>query len=227
MTKSDSKSLIVKNLSREFPTPGKPLQVLKNVNVELHSGDSLAIVGPSGSGKSTLLNILGTLEKPSSGSVQINGIDPFALSEKELAKFRANHIGFIFQDHHLLPNCTALENVLIPAVAAHGNSSKYTDRANELLAKVGLADRKTHFPAELSGGERQRIAVARAMMNAPGLLLCDEPTGNLDTTNSQSIGDLLRSAAAEVSAILIVVTHNKELADIFSRQLRMQDGQLQ
>ena len=193
--KDRNRSLKVVGVRKEYPTPTSPLVVLKDVSFELSPGESLAIVGPSGSGKSTLLNILGTLDHPTAGSVRFGDIDPFALSESALARFRSEHVGFIFQDHHLLPQCTALENVLLPRLARDGKAGDAVGRAKELLRLVGLDQRETHFPSELSGGERQRVAVARAMMNGPGLLLCDEPTGNLDAVNAAAIGGLLRSVA--------------------------------
>jgi lipoprotein-releasing system ATP-binding protein len=218
--------LTVSGISREYPTPTQPLVVLKDVSLQMSSGETLAIVGPSGSGKSTLLNILGTLDRPTTGTVRLGDQDPFALDEKQLAEFRSGHIGFIFQDHHLLPQCTALENVLLPRIASHGKAAAAIPRARELLRQVGLEERQTHFPSELSGGERQRVAVARAMMNSPELLLCDEPTGNLDAANSRAVGELLAKVTAELHAILIVVTHSRPLAATFSRQMEMNDGRL-
>lgn len=218
--------LIVESLGKEYPTPAEPLVVLRDVSFSLSAGETLAIVGPSGSGKSTLLNILGTLERPSGGSVRLDDVDPFSLNETELAAFRGRRVGFIFQDHHLLPQCTALENVLVPRIATAGSAKDSVERGRELLNQVGLSRRETHFPSELSGGERQRVAVARAMMNEPALLLCDEPTGNLDSTNSRAIGDLLASVAKDLRAILIVVTHSPTLAESFATRMRMDDGRL-
>lgn len=218
--------LRVVGLHKSYPTPAEPLVVLRGVSFDLRAGDSLAIVGPSGSGKSTLLNIVGTLDRASSGTITLAGVDPFSLGSTELACFRAEKVGFIFQDHHLLPQCTAMENVLLPKLAMGRTGRADSDRAKRLLGRVGLSDRATHLPAELSGGERQRVAVARAMMNEPSLLLADEPTGNLDSAASASIGELLAEVAAEARAILIVVTHSRELAARFSRRMRMSDGQL-
>lgn len=220
------RKLTVAGLCKEYPTPGAPLVVLKDVSLELSPGDSLAIVGPSGSGKSTLLNILGTLDHPTAGTVRLGETDPFSLSEAELAGFRSRHVGFIFQDHHLLPQCTALENVLLPRIASEGKAADAVGRAKELLNQVGLDRRETHFPSELSGGERQRVAVARAMMNEPELLLCDEPTGNLDAANSRAVGELLASVAVGMRAILIVVTHSPTLAATFGRRMEMREGRL-
>jgi lipoprotein-releasing system ATP-binding protein len=216
--------LVVTGLRKEYPTPGAPLVVLKGVNLKLSPGDRLAVVGPSGSGKSTLLNILGTLDTPSGGSVRLADRDPFTLPAVELARFRSRTIGFVFQDHHLLPQCTALENVLLPRLALGKTTDDDARRATELLGAVGLGDRTTHLPAELSGGERQRVAIARAMMNRPTLLLCDEPTGNLDSKTSGVVADLLLSLSRE--AILVAVTHSEALAERIGRRVRMADGEL-
>jgi lipoprotein-releasing system ATP-binding protein len=216
--------LIVTDLRKEYPTPTTPLVVLRGVNLRLSPGERLAIVGPSGSGKSTLLNILGTLDAPSGGSVRVGDADPFALDPKALAAFRSRSIGFIFQDHHLLPQCTALENVLLPRLALGKTNEEDRRRAVELLGQVGLADRVTHLPAELSGGERQRVAIARALVNRPAVLLCDEPTGNLDSKTADTVADLLLSLTRET--ILIGVTHSEHLAGRFGRTMRMRDGEL-
>src|SRR5262245_20917723 len=182
-------SLQVDHLQKDYPTRSGPLTVLRDVGFTLEPGESLAVMGPSGSGKSTLLHILGTLDRPTSGTVRLAGQDPFALSEKELADFRNRHVGFVFQDHHLLPQCSVLENVLIPTlVARDGNAGAW---ARELLGRVGLADRLDHRPAELSGGERQRVAIARALVRKPQLLLADEPTGNLDRRTAERVAELL------------------------------------
>lgn len=219
--------LQVSHVAKQYPTPAEPLVVLRDVSLEMGAGESLAIVGPSGSGKSTLLNIIGTLDRPSSGAVRLDEVDPFALPEPRLAEFRAKRIGFVFQEHHLLPQCTALENVVLPRVASDGKAdSAAMGRARELLQRVGLQNRETHFPAELSGGERQRVAVARAMMNEPSLILADEPTGNLDAANARGIGELLAEVAGQIRAILVVVTHSQELAATFGRKLMMTNGTL-
>lgn len=219
-------SVVVRDLRKEYPTPAEPLVVLRDVTFDLARGVPLAIVGPSGSGKSTLLNVLGTLDTPSSGSFTLDGIDPFALSANELAKFRSCKIGFVFQDHHLLPQLTAAENVLVPKLAQGRASAADSARAAELLKEVGLQDRASHLPAELSGGERQRVAIARAMMNSPSLILADEPTGNLDPRSAKQIADLLFDLAARTNAVLIAVTHSMELAGRFARTMRMHDGEL-
>jgi lipoprotein-releasing system ATP-binding protein len=211
-------------LHKRYPTPAEPLVVLRGVSLDLRTGESLAIVGPSGSGKSTLLNILGTLDTPTEGTVTLAGVAPFRLGANELARFRAERIGFVFQDHHLLPQCTAVENVLLPKLAAGKVTREDTARANELLEHVGLTGRASHLPSELSGGERQRVAVARSLMNRPPLLLCDEPTGNLDSKNSVAVGELLKRVASESGAMLVVVTHSAALAEMFDRRARMSDG---
>ena len=226
MTTNQPISLKIDNLQKEFPTPTQPLAVLRGVSLDMQDGRSLAIVGPSGSGKSTLLNVIGTLEEPSAGRVLLDGTDPFALSPAQQAAYRASTIGFVFQDHHLLPQLNALENVLVAKLAQHRADGVDVQRARGLLDQVGLSARQSHRPAELSGGERQRVAIARALMNEPRLLLCDEPTGNLDSKNAQSIGQLLLSVARAGGATLIVVTHNPELAMQFDRQMRMEDGLL-
>ena len=216
--------LIVSELRKEYPTPTQPLVVLRGVELKLSPGERLAVVGPSGSGKSTLLNILGTLDTPTAGSVRLAEVDPFALPPRELARFRSRSIGFIFQDHHLLPQCTALENVLLPRLALGKTTEDDRRRAVELLGQVGLADRVTHLPAQLSGGERQRVAIARALINRPALLLCDEPTGNLDQKTADTVADLLLSLSRET--ILIGVTHSAHLAERFGRRMTMSDGVL-
>jgi len=225
--KSDDHALIVRDVCKEYPTPAEPLIVLRGISFSLNAGQTLAIVGPSGSGKSTLLNILGTLDSPTRGHVLLDGDDPFALKPRKLAALRARRIGFVFQDHHLLPQCTAIENVLVAKLAMAKVQQPDQDRAAELLKLVGLADRATHLPSELSGGERQRVAIARALMNSPRLLLCDEPTGNLDRHNSQSVTELLLKLARELGSILITVTHSEVVAAMFEKQMRMTDGVLE
>jgi lipoprotein-releasing system ATP-binding protein len=223
---AESDGLRAVDVHKSYPTPGEPLVVLRGVSLSLAPRESLAIVGPSGSGKSTLLNVLGTLDRPTSGSVTLGGIDPFALNATQLAEFRSTRVGFIFQDHHLLPQCTAVENVLLPKLAAGKVTNDDTARAKNLLENVGLSGRASHLPSELSGGERQRVAVARALMNRPALLLCDEPTGNLDSKNSAAVGELLKRVAGESGAMLVVVTHSPALAEMFDRRAQMSDGVL-
>lgn len=214
-------TLAIEKLSKEYPTPAETLKVLEDVNLLVEGSESLSIVGPSGSGKSTLLNILGGLDTPTAGAVRLGQIEPFTLKEKELARYRNEHVGFVFQEHYLLPQLTALENVLVPALAWKGASKDLTERAKELLARVGLGDRTTHVPAELSGGERQRVAVARAMLLRPELLLADEPTGSLDLANARAITELLIEMQRSENAILIVVTHSEELARLTDRRFEI------
>ncbi len=220
-------SLETCHLCKNYPTRGGPLDVLRDLDLTLQTGEALAVTGPSGSGKSTLLYILGTLERPSSGSVRLDGRDPFTLGERALADFRNQHIGFVFQDHHLLPQCSVLENVLIPTLVAHADRRKAESWARELLERVGLSDRLDHRPAELSGGERQRVAVARALIHRPELLLADEPTGNLDRRSAHAVGQLLLELHRQEQNVLVVVTHSAELAGLFPRRLEMLDGTLQ
>jgi lipoprotein-releasing system ATP-binding protein len=217
-------SLHVQHLAKDYPTRSGALSVLRDVTLDLERGEALAVMGPSGSGKSTLLHLLGTLDRPTRGEIRLEGRDPFALSESELADFRNRHIGFVFQDHHLLPQCSVLENVLIPTLVARASREAMKSWARQLLDRVGLADRLEHRPAELSGGERQRVAVARALIHRPVLLLADEPTGNLDRRTAESIGKLLLDLHREEQNILIVVTHSLELAELFPRRLEMEDG---
>lgn len=212
-------SIKIANLFKDY---GK-VQVLRNISLSFTDGTSVAITGPSGSGKSTLLHIIGTLEEPSIGQVEINNTNPFALSEPELAQYRNSVIGFVFQDHHLLPQYSVLENVLIPSLAFKQDPGA-TQRAQQLLKRVGLTDRQTHRPSQLSGGERQRVAIARALINQPNILLCDEPTGNLDTATTETIADLLFELHNAEKNILIVVTHNLALASRFDRHLQLVDG---
>jgi lipoprotein-releasing system ATP-binding protein len=183
-------------------------------------------MGPSGSGKSTLLHILGTLDQPTSGAVRLEGRDPFALPERELADFRNRHIGFVFQDHYLLPQCSVLENVLIPTLAAKDDRQAVEQWARQLLQRVGLSERLDHRPAELSGGERQRVAIARALIHHPRLLLADEPTGNLDRRTAHTIGKMLLDLHREEKTILVVVTHSTELAQMLPAVQELVDGQL-
>lgn len=212
-------------LTKHYPTPDEPLAVLEDLSLEMSRGEALAVMGPSGSGKSTLLYILGSLERPTSGSVEIAGIDPFALDAGALAEFRNTRVGFVFQDHYLLPQCTALENVLIPAMPG-GADAAALERARVLLDRVGLAERMTHAPAELSGGERQRAAIARALIHRPPVILADEPTGNLDRRSAETIAALLLDLCREEDALLIAVTHSADFADRFPRRAELIDGKL-
>lgn len=218
--------LIVTDIVKEFPAPGEPLRVLRGVSFECRPGASVAILGPSGSGKSTLLHILGTLDRPTAGAVLLDGEDPFRLDEAQVAAFRNRRLGFVFQDHHLLPQLTALENVLIPLLAAGRPDRAAVSRAKDLLARVGLGQRLDHRPAELSGGERQRVGVARALICRPKLILADEPTGNLDHTNALAVGRLLIELQREEGAMLVVVTHSRDLAHLLQTRLELDDGLL-
>ena len=218
--------LVVRDVTKAFPTRGEPLVILRGCSLELSAGENLAIVGPSGSGKSTLLYIIGTLDRPTSGGVTLKGEDPFAFDERRLADFRNQRIGFVFQDHYLLPQCGVLENVLIPTIAAGGATREAIDRARGLVDRVGLGGRLEHRPAELSGGERQRVAIARALVRSPALLLADEPTGNLDRTTAARVADLLVELQTEAGMMLVVVTHSQDLASRMGRCFELDDGRL-
>lgn len=219
--------LIVNKVTKQYPTRSRPLEVLRGVSLELSAGDNLAVLGPSGCGKSTLLHILGTLDAPTSGSVSLQGQNPFALPEPKLAALRNHTIGFVFQDHHLLPQCSVLENVLLPTLADGSPSSKSLDRARMLIDRVGLSSRADHLPAELSGGERQRTAIARALVNQPALLLADEPTGNLDRGTAASVAQLLLEMQRQEQTMLVVVTHSLDLAGMLERRAALNDGKLE
>ncbi len=214
-----NEDLVVSNLVKTYTTAREPLSVLSDISFTLNRRESLAVTGPSGIGKSTLLHILGTLDHPTSGSVSLLGENPFALNEAGQARFRSKHIGFIFQDHHLMPQLNVLENTLLPALANGKIAKEHSARARELLEAVGLSDRLVHLPSELSGGERERVAVARSMLLRPTLILADEPTGNLDPQNAQKIGQLLIDLQQRENTLLVVVTHSMELASKMSRQL--------
>ena len=203
--------LEVSHVTKHYPTPRGQLAILSDVSLTLSRGEAASIMGPSGSGKSTLLYILGALEPPTSGSVSLDGKNPFQLAERELATFRNKQIGFVFQDHLLLPQCTVLENVLIPTLVGDAVRSA-PERATALLNQVGLRERLGHRPAELSGGEKQRVAIARALIRQPLLLLCDEPTGNLDRDSAETVASLLLELYRQQAAILVIVTHNPGLA---------------
>lgn len=223
---SSTNILEIEGLEREFPAVPEPLKVLRGIDLRLPEGAAMAIMGPSGSGKSTLLHVLGTLDAPTAGSVRIAGRDPFTLSPAELAVFRNRRIGFVFQDHHLLPQCSVLENVMIPTLVAPEKERPGRERGLEFLERVGLADRASHLPSEISGGERQRTAVARALINSPSLLLCDEPTGNLDEATADTIGDLLEKLVTEFRTSVVVVTHSAPFAARFGTQYEMHGGKL-
>lgn len=214
------------HVARTFETPGGPMTILNDVDLKVLSGSALAIRGPSGCGKSTLLHIAGTLDRPTSGFVEILGENPWLLRPGRLAAFRNHHIGFIFQEHQLLPQCSVLENVLLPTMAGFSSDGDPRARARELLECVGLQDRLTHRPGRLSGGERQRVAVCRALINHPSLLLADEPTGNLDPATARTIGELLLEMAQQHNAALLCVTHSDELAGRFPNSVTISEGTL-
>ncbi|MGH2642813.1 MAG: ABC transporter ATP-binding protein [Chitinophagaceae bacterium] len=203
------------------------LEVLKGVDLEVKKGEIVAIVGSSGAGKSTLLHILGTLDKPNSGQIRINGSDISLLKGRQLSDFRNNHIGFVFQFHHLLPEFTAIENICIPALITGKESKKnIRQRAEDLLGILNLSDRATHKPGELSGGEQQRVAVARALINRPDIVFADEPTGNLDSVNAKELHQLFYKLRDEFSQTFVIVTHNEDLARLSDRELLMKDGRI-
>ena len=213
------------HIEHSFDAPGGAIAILSDVDLELRSGEAIAIRGPSGCGKSTLLLLAGTLDTPTSGVVEILGENPWALSGRRLARFRNQHIGFIFQEHRLLPQLNVLENVLLPLLAGFESDRSAAEiRAKELLERVGLQDRLHHRPAALSGGERQRVAVCRALILQPSLLLADEPTGNLDPKTAATIGQLLLEVAAENDAGLLCVTHSSSLAASFPTQMTLDNG---
>lgn len=212
----------VEALSKSFGT----LQVLKNVSLTVERGEFVSIIGQSGAGKTTLLQIIGTLDKPDSGKVYLHGSSVFDLKEKEMAAFRNQHIGFVFQFHQLLPEFTALENVMMPALIAKKTKAEAEKSAKELIDFLGLSDRMEHKPNELSGGERQRIAVARALVNKPDVLLADEPSGSLDTKNKAELHKLFMKLRDELNQTLVVVTHDMDMANVSDRVLKMADGQI-
>ena len=218
--------LEVTNLSKDYPTPQGALAILSNISLKLSRGDAVSIMGPSGSGKSTLLYMIGALEPPSSGTVTLKGQNPFLLNAKQLATFRNQQIGFVFQDHCLLPQCSVIENVLTPTMVATANGDSGR-RASELLKQVGLSERIDHRPAQLSGGEKQRVALARALIMKPQLLLCDEPTGNLDQKSAEVVADMLLDIHRQADTILIVVTHSNELAARFPQRFELKNRQLE
>jgi lipoprotein-releasing system ATP-binding protein len=217
--------LIATDLHKSYETPRGAISILAGVSLRLEPRDALAVVGPSGSGKSTLLYVLGGLEAPTSGTVTLSGVDPYALPEQALAAFRNRRVGFVFQDHCLLPQLSVLENVLLPTLVA-GHDHARTARAKDLIAQVGLADRIDHRPAELSGGEKQRVALARALVLSPELLLCDEPTGNLDPRAAEVVGGMLLDLARDQGTMLVVVTHSGDLAARMPDRRRLQGGAL-
>lgn len=223
---TEAAALRVQDLHKSFSNGDETVLVLDGISFELRENEAVAITGPSGSGKSTLLHLLGALDTPTSGTIEIDGTSAFDLEEKDLARFRNRTVGFIFQEHHLLPQYTVLENVLLPTLAFPPAPESAEATALELLKRVGLSHRIGHRPTQLSGGERQRAAVARALIQSPKVVLCDEPTGNLDRANADAVAKLLFELHRDAGNVLIVVTHNQELAERFERRLDLADGKL-
>lgn len=219
--------LEVDGLAKHFSAPGGMLRVLDGVSLQVGPGERLAVMGPSGSGKSTLLSILGTLDEPSAGRVRLDGIDPFTLPPSERPAFRNRAIGFVFQEHHLLGGCTALDNVVLPALATGSIAAPVVARARALLDRVGLGGRQQSLPSELSGGERQRVAVARSLLLEPRLVLADEPTGQLDAATAAMVTDLLVELARETGGMLVVATHSDAVAQRIGTVLRLESGRLE
>ncbi len=213
-------------IRKVYQTLSEEIVVLESVSFSMNAGENLAIIGPSGSGKSTLLQILGTLDAPTSGIVRIGGQDPYQLNENQQAKFRNERIGFIFQDHHLLPQWNVLENTLLPALAKGKPTEEIRQRAIALLERVGLKDRMTHLPSQLSGGERERVAVARALVLKPMVVLADEPTGNLDQQSAENVARLLLEVPKEENTVLIVVTHSTSLAEQMQKRYELRNRKL-
>ena len=226
MTEADTPLIDIQHLTKRFRHRGKTLTVLEDMDFRVYRGDRIAVMGPSGAGKSTLLQVIGTLDEPTSGSIIFDGEDLFTKSSSELAHFRNTEIGFVFQFHHLLPEFTALENVALPGLIARMPRAEAEDRAEELLGKVGLAERLHHQPGELSGGEQQRVAIARALFMKPRLLMADEPTGNLDLKTGAGIHAVLRELNEETGVTVIVVTHDPRLAEEMPIKLVLDDGRL-
>ncbi|MEQ1898835.1 MAG: ABC transporter ATP-binding protein [Vicinamibacterales bacterium] len=219
--------LIVSHVSKDYLSPQGSIAILNDTSLAVESGDAAAITGPSGSGKSTLLYIAGGLEPPTTGTVLINNTNPYSLTDDEAARFRGANVGFVFQDHCLLPQCSVIENVLAPTLVDDpARSREYVDRARTLLVEVGLEHRLTHRPAQLSGGEKQRVAIARALIRLPNVLLCDEPTGNLDQRNADMVADLLVSLHRSRAMALVLVTHSESIASRFARRYTITDGRL-
>ncbi len=226
MSDQPAKRLVLDGVRKAYATDAGPNEVLRGVSLEVRPGETVAIVGVSGSGKSTLLNIIGSLDRATAGRVTLGEMDVTALEGAALADYRRRQVGFVFQDHHLLPQCTVLENVLLPTLPMAAAGRAGPAEAEELLRRVGFAGRENDFPQHLSGGERQRVAIARALVNGPPLVLCDEPTGNLDRRTGEAVADLFVELAGQRQVMMLVVTHNLDLAGRFSRRLELRDGML-
>ena len=220
--------LEIKNVSKSYSSPSQEglIKILQNLSMDVKKGEVIAITAPSGAGKSTLLNLIGGLDRPDSGTINFKGINIAEYSDEDLARYRNKEIGFVFQEHHLLPQCTVLENLMLPTIPNIAKNLKHNDihRAEMLLDQVGLGDRKNHFPGQLSGGERQRVALARALINQPSMLLADEPTGSLDRKNTENLMQLLTKLNKENNTTLIIVTHSETLAEMADRKLNLIDG---
>ena len=225
MTDESRPAIRAQGIRKVYEQGDRSLAVLDGVDLELEAAASVALMGPSGSGKSTLLHILGTLDDVTEGTLELNGADPSEMNDAELADFRNRSLGFVFQDHYLLPQCSALENVLVPTLAG-GDRAGAEARATQLLERLGLADRADHMPSQLSGGERQRVAIARALIRSPKILLCDEPTGSVDEDAETDIADAFEALVADEGVALAVVTHNRRFADRFERVMRLSHGRL-